>query len=446
MFGHTRFTFQSLEELQDTISALNLQIPVKKDISNLLEPITLFDKKLPNRLVVHPMEGFDANLDGSPGKLAFRRYQRFAEGGSGIIWFEATSVMSEARSNPRQLWLNEKTLPAFKALVENTRDSAIPKFGNSHQLLLILQITHSGRYSHPGKKRIPLGAAANPYLDSKDIEIKVLSDNELDKIQLHFLETTRLAKQAGFDGVDIKASHGYLINDLLGAFTRYDSRFGGSYDNRTRFLRDTIKLIRQNLMNFLIAVRLSLYDGIPFPYGFGVSKEDPCLPQFDEPLRLINSLLDSGCQLFNPSMGIPYRNPEYVRPFDRGLAGSKPPAEHPLYGVSRLIQGTALAQKKFPQVPFVGAGYSWLRHFWPYIGAGVLDQGHATFIGLGRSSFAYPDAPQDLLEKGVLSQKKVCITCSQCTELMRSGGRTGCVVRDKKIYSAEYKRIKKRGW
>jgi 2,4-dienoyl-CoA reductase-like NADH-dependent reductase (Old Yellow Enzyme family) len=186
---------------------------------------------------------------------------------------------------------------------------------------------------------------------------------------------------------------------------------------------------------------LSAFDGIPHPYGFGVSLDGSLTIDLAEPKALIRSLIDSGCSLFNITLGNPHHKPHFGRPFDRPLPASSVPEEHPLEGISRLIQVTEHLQREFENHVFVGSGYSWLRHFFPYVGAAVLEIGGASLIGLGRSSFAYPNAPRDLMENGVLSPGKTCITCSRCSELMREDRISGCVVRDKAIYRPEYYKI-----
>jgi 2,4-dienoyl-CoA reductase-like NADH-dependent reductase (Old Yellow Enzyme family) len=185
---------------------------------------------------------------------------------------------------------------------------------------------------------------------------------------------------------------------------------------------------------------MNAYDGIPFPYGFGSSTDESEEFDLKEPKQVMSRLIDRGCFLFNITAGIPYLFPHLGRPFDRPLPEAPVPSEHPLEGVSRLLSLAAALQKEFPDVPVVGTGYSWLRQHFPYVGAAVLQKDEAAFIGLGRSAFAYPEAPKDLMDKGFLDPKKVCITCSRCTELMRLGGSAGCVMRDTEIYGKQYKK------
>jgi 2,4-dienoyl-CoA reductase (NADPH2) len=305
----------------------------------------------------------------------------------------------------------------------------------------VLQLAHSGRYSKPEGKPKPRMVHLNPFLDKQPHDQHVLSDEELDQVQDKYVETSRLAYQAGFDAVDIKACHGYLLNELLAAFTRKNSRYGGSFDSRTRFLREVIQEVRREVPGIYLAVRLNAYDGIPYPYGFGVSKDGSLSIDLSEPIALVRRLVQLGCSLFNITVGNPYDKPHLGRPFDRPLPSATFPEEHPLEGVSRLLRITAEFQKAFSKVPFVGTGYSWLRHFHPHVGAAIVEGGEAFFIGLGRSSFAYPDAPKDLMSSGAMDPKKVCITCSRCSALMRTGHISGCAVRDKKIYSKEYQKL-----
>jgi 2,4-dienoyl-CoA reductase (NADPH2) len=435
MSNHEPFAFKKSEELLKKAEELGVQLPFQDSIEPLLKPFTIGMKRIPNRMAVQPMEGFDGELDGSPGVLTFRRYQRYAQGGSGLIWFEATSVVPEGRSNPHQLWIHAGNLDKFKQLVQHTRDAAQQAFNHSQEVFLILQLTHSGHYSHPEGKPAPLAAVSNPYLEKDKKNIVILSDDELERLQETFIKAAHLAQEAGFDAVDIKACHGYLLHELLSAFKRMDSRFGGSFENRTRFLTEVVTEIQKQTSGLHTAVRMNIYDGIPYPYGFGVPFDGSLTFYFFEPLELVNRLLQAGCALINVTMGVPAYNPHVGQPFDRPLPGCSLPEQHPLEGILLLLKAAGKTQKDFHGASVVGTGYSWLRQFFPHVGAAVLTQRKASFIGLGRSSFAYPDAPKDLLEKGCLDPQKVCTCCSGCTQLMSRGRPVGCVVRDKEVYS-----------
>lgn len=439
MFSHQRFSFQTAFELLDRAGQLGIDIPFAKDISILFEKTSVASRTLPNRFAVHPMEGFDSHPDGSPSDRGFRRYLRYAAGGSGLIWFEAASVVPEGKSNPHQMMLTSTNLGQFKLLLEKIRDKAYESFGTGHDLFCVLQLTHSGRFSKPGGTPKPQVARLIPEMDRDESSIKILADGELDILQEQFVESAKLAYAAGFDAVDIKACHGYLVNDLLASFTRTNSKYGESFSNRTRFLLETVQKIHSEIPDIVLSVRLNIYDGLGHPYGFGMASDGSLDVDLKEPTLLTQRLAESGCSLFNLTLGNPYKKPFLGRPFDRSVALSAVPNEHPLNGVGRLLQLTGQIQKSFPNIPCVGTGYSWLRQYFPHIGAAAVKRGDVSLVGLGRSSFAYPDAPKDLMEKGLLNRKKVCVTCSCCSELIRAGKPTGCVIRDKTVYAKEYK-------
>lgn len=437
---HEPFAFRSAEELLAKAEALGAHLPYEESLSGLFESINVGTSKVPNRFAVQPMEGFDGRADGAPDELTFRRYERYARGGSGLIWFEATAVVPEGRSNPSQLMLTPSTLDVFKSLLERTRKIAMRSFGSTHELYCVLQITHSGRFSRPSGRPKPWVACFNPLLDTSDSELHVASDRELLRLEDIYVETARLAFQAGFDAVDVKACHGYLVNELLGAHTRLDSQFGGTFEKRTSFLLDIVRKIRNRIPRLGLAVRLNTSDYIPFPYGFGVSEEYSGKSDLTEPMALVKKLVDEGCLLFNITLGFPHCAPHLGRPFDRPTENSPLPNEHPLVGVGRLLRTAGLFQTAFPHIPFVSTGYSWLRHFFPHVGAAILRRGETSFVGLGRISLAYPDAPRDLMHRGALDHRKTCIACSRCSELMKEGYSTGCVIRDD-IYDSLYKRL-----
>jgi 2,4-dienoyl-CoA reductase (NADPH2) len=441
---HERFAFRSEAELLGKSQKLGIDLPFSDNLSPFFERRTVASQTVPNRFAVQPMEGYDSESDGTPSERVFRRYERYARGGSGLVWFEAASVVSEGRSNPHQMMLTDKNNDSFKRLVERTRQAAKKSRGNSQEIFCVLQLTHSGRFSRPEGVPRPQVAVFQPLLDRDFLSGAVVSDKDLDVLQERFVRSAELAFRAGFDAVDIKACHGYLVNDLLASFKRDNSRYGGTFDNRCRFLLETMQRIRSERPELKLAVRLSVYDGIPYPYGFGVSKDSPLSPDLGEPMALIERLVENGCSLLNITLGNPYLSPHLGRPYDRPANSSTVADEHPLEGVDRLLALTAQIQQEFPDIPCVGTGYSWLRQFFPPIGAEVLARQEASFVGLGRSSLAYPEAPRDLMDKGRLDPRRVCVSCSCCSELARAGLPSGCVVRDRDNYASEYLRLRKK--
>jgi len=437
MAGHERFRFKSQTAFLDKVQALGLEIPFSQDIGILFEKIQIAGRTLSNRLASHPMEGADAEADGAPGELTFRKYQRIAGGGSGLIWFEATAVREDGKSKERQLLLSKSSLDGFKKLVETTRTAARRSAGMNRDPLLILQLTHSGRFSKRSGIPAPVIVHRSPILGPL-VKIpgdsRLVRDEDLDAIQEAFVSAARLAADAGFDGVDLKACHGYLVSELLAARTRPDSKYGGPFENRSRFLTETVQKIKAVVPETIVASRLSAYDAVPYPYGFGVDKDDCQKEDLAEPEALIQKLADRGISLINISIGIPSHRPHFGRPFDKPIPGANVPDEHPLVGVDRLLRISGRLQQAFPSLPVVGTGYSWLRYFFPNVAAAMINAGKSSIIGLGRESLAHPDFARELADQGALDPKKVCITCSGCSRLLRSGGPVGCIVRDKSIY------------
>lgn len=445
--------FSSLKNFKKTCRDYDINIPLQEDVSILAQPVKVGNKTIPNSLAVQPMEGADGDSRGRPGKLTYRRYRRFASGGAGLLWSEAIAVTPEGRANPRQLWLNPESKDDIAKMVKQARQAAGESMGKKHKPFLVAQLTHSGRYSKPAGKAQPLIAQRDPYRDPLSPEpypdperparlgnnYKIVTDDYLDELQYKFVNAAEAAAKAGFDAVDIKACHGYLVNELLAARNR-KGKYGGSFENRIRFIIEVMDKIKHQLGDkIIITSRLGFYDAIPYPYGWGVDQNSYATSDLEEPKKLVSIMREKGIELLNFTIANPYYNPHIGRPFSQPLKNGYPEPEHPLHGVERMIKIAGQVQKEFPKLALVGTGYSWLRQFMGNAGAAVKRGGQATIIGAGRMAFAYPDFAKDLLEKGRLDKKKVCIGCSACTQLMRDGQKAGCVVRDSKVYKPLYK-------
>jgi len=447
------FKLDTIEDLRKLSASLSIDIPMQEDVSILGQALKIGSLTAPNRLAVNPMEGADGDSQGRPCELTLRRYKRFAAGGSGILWVEAIAVVPQGRANPRQLWLHDENKDAFANMVAEMRKAAQESMGKQHQPVIVAQLTHSGRYSKPEGIAKPIIPQRDPYRDAmipqqpptKNAKQAIpdnwpiVTDGELDGMVEEYVKAAKLAFEAGFDAVDIKACHGYLISELLTCYNR-QGRYGGSFENRTRLLLAIIDVIHQKLgKDRTVVTRLGIYDAIPYPYGWAVDKNDYTKPDLTEPKKLFALLSQRNVPMINVTIGNPYYNPHYGRPYNEPVAGLYASPEHPLQGVERMIRLTGEMQRAFPQMVLVGPGYSWLRHLMPYVGAAVLEKGMAGIIGAGRMSLAYPDFAKDILTKGKLDSNKVCIACSACSQIMRDGGTIGCVVRDNKIYGPIYK-------
>ncbi|MCL2351820.1 MAG: flavin oxidoreductase/NADH oxidase [Firmicutes bacterium] len=412
-------------------------IPVSEDLSVLARPFAAGGRTFRNRLAIQPMEGCDGTENGAPGELTVRRYARFAAGGAGLIWFEAVAVIPEGRANPRQLMLTAENLDEYKRLVDGIRGTSLRE--NGFEPLVIMQATHSGRYSKPNGAAEPIIACNNPFYE-KDRPIdagRIVSDEYLDALPERYAESARLAGAAGFDGVDVKACHRYLINELLSARTRENSRYGGDFGNRSRLYINAVEAVRAAVPgDMTVTSRLNLYDGVEFPYGFGVSAESGLAPELSEPLALVKKLSEAGLWLIDLTVGNPYVNPHVNRPFD---SGPYDPPEHPFEGLGRMYSCVKAVKDANPGMVCVASGLSYTRQFSPYVAAGLIESGAADLAGYGREAFAYPDFARDILQKGAMDKNRCCISCGKCSRLMRAGSTAGCAVRDG-VYTEIYRR------
>ncbi len=440
MAPHERFRFREPEDLREKARSLGIELPFAPDAGILASPRDAAGRRFPNRLAVLPMEGADAADDGGPGPLTERRYLRFARGGAGLIWSEALAVRPDGRSNPRQLTISEKNVSRFARLVDLIRSAARESAGPAAPSpWVVAQLTHSGRFARPSGSPAPIIARHSPVLDplrGVTPDRPVIDDAGLDRLRDDFLRAARLAADAGFDAVDVKACHGYLVSELLASRSRRDSRYGGSFENRTRFLRETAAAIRAERPRLPLTARLSAADMVPFPDGFGMSEESPGEPDLSEPIALAAALRRSvGLPVLSYSIGVPAWKPHFGRSFDQPVPGGAIPDEHPLEGVARHLRVASALQAALPDVAVVAAGLSWLRQFFPAVAGGLVAAGGAAFAGMGRGALADPDFAREIVERGRLEPRKLCTTCSLCSKLLRDGGPVGCPARDAEAYS-----------
>ena len=462
------FKFKSLDDLRREAERLGVSLALQDDLSPLFQPISVGTRNVGNRLAVQPMEGCDGTLDGLPDELTFRRYERFGAGGAKLIWGEATAISDEARMNPRQLWIHGESVGPLARMLEDCRAAHQKSCGNTSDLLIGLQLTHSGRWGY----RRPLIACRDPLLDPVTIDksrkqpissdYPVLTDDELKSIEDQYVTAAKLTYQAGFDFIDLKQCHRYLLNELLAAHER-PGPYGGSLENRTRLIRNVIERIRNEVPGLLLASRMNAYDGIPFRQGadghgepistnpkdvaaftFGTQSHEPASEDISEPIQVAQWLVEWGVSLLNITAGNPYASPHFVRPAENPPIDGYDAAEHPLLGVARHFRLTKAIQQAV-SVPVMGSGYSWLQDFAFNAGAANVASGAVGFVGYGRGTLSHPDFANTLRETGKLARKQVCRTFSYCTNLMRTKDHplgqypTGCPPFDKDAYGDLWK-------
>jgi NADPH2 dehydrogenase len=415
--------------------------------SPLAQPLEVDGVTVGNRFCILPMEGWDGTADGEPSDLTHRRWKHFGQSGAKLIWGgEAVAVRHDGRANPNQLLINGRTVKPLAALRETLVEAHRARFGAQadRDLWVGLQLTHSGRFSRPNTKDRPepMAVAANPVLDRRfNGSLRQMTDDELDALVADFIRAAKLAQSAGFAFVDIKHCHGYLGHELLAARHR-SGRYGGSLENRTRFMRDIIDGIRAEAPGLGVVVRLSVFDTVPYrrnELGAGVPENGA---GYDHAFGLVtNGQLETGLQETTAVLrlleqrqvrwicvtaGSPYYNPHVQRPAMFPPADGYEPPEDPLRGVARQIEATARLKAAFPKMVFVGSAYSYLQEWLPHVGQHAVRNGLTDFVGLGRMMLSYPELPADVLAGRALQRKLLCRTFSDCTTGPRLGLVSGC--------------------
>lgn len=438
--AHLDATHVSLP-LDDTLAPA-AQSPLRRSLSD--DGLTIG-----NRFAVLPMEGWDGELDGAPSEFTRRRWRNFGRSGAKLIWGgEAVAVRHDGRASPNQLQINTRTQPELAALRQELVAEHRAAFGANadRDLVIGLQLTHSGRFAKPDRSDTPapLTACVNPVLDARVKDAPhVFTDDELDRLIDNFVAAAKLASAAGFDFIDMKQCHGYLGHELLGARNR-PGKYGGSRENRFRFIRTAIEAIRANVPGLRIGVRLSAIDLTPYrkdadgvgeavpldpisaQAGFGVVIKDDLDAALEETRALLALLESLGVRWICVTAGSPYYTPHVTRPaYFPPMDGYQPP-EDPLVGVARQIETTARLKAAFPNMVFVGSAYTYLQEWLPHVAQAVVSRGLTDFVGLGRVMLSYPELPADLLAGRPLKRGAICRTFSDCTTGPRMGVISGC--------------------
>lgn len=444
-------SFKTADALRQHFAALDIDLPLDEIVEHgpeapLAQPLEADGLRAGNRFAVLPMEGWDGTIDGRPGPLTERRWRRFGESGAKMIWGgEAVAVRHDGRANPNQLVIDDATAGSLERLREALLASHRSSFGRVDDVVVGLQLTHSGRYARPDARGPrPRIAYRHRLLDCR---LKIASDDacfsdeELDRLVDIFVEAAGLAARAGYDFVDIKHCHGYLGHELLSARTR-PGRYGGSIENRTRFLRAIVEGIRATTPRLRIGVRLSAFDMIPFrgsheeqgrpeamdgaytsAFGLTPPGAGAVLDDADALLSIFERI---GITWVCVTAGSPYYNPHIQRPALFPPSDGYLPPEDPLVGVARQIRATAQLKARHPRLVFVGSAYTYLQEWLPHVAQAVVRLGMVDSVGLGRMALSYPELPADVLAGRKPQRQRLCRTFSDCTTAPRNGLVSGC--------------------
>lgn len=442
-------------------TAADLRTHLDKDYINLPFDDTLlppsespFNQPIPlksgrtigNSLCILPMEGWDGTTNGRPSEFTKSRWNKFAVSGAKLLFgCEAVAVCHSGKANPNQLVLNTETFPDFvelrRALLHDHKEA----FGRTDDLLIGLQLTHSGRFCKPTSHTIFESKIlySHPFLNSKfgmAADYPLLTDEDIDHIIQQYIDAAVLAQKAGYDFVDVKHCHGYLGHEFLSAVNR-EGRYGGSFENRTRYLKNIVTGIRQAAPGLEIGIRLSAFDMLPFkkgdtgtgvpehaahyPYAFGGDANGLGI-DLTETKALLSLAESIGIQLVCITGGSPYYNPHLMRPALFPPSDGYLPPENPLLGVKRQIDVTHELKQAFPELVIIGSGYSYLQEWLPNVAQYVLRNGMADSVGFGRMVLSYPSMPADMLAGRALVRNQICRTFSDCTTAPRNGLISGC--------------------
>ena len=454
-------TLNSPEKFRSHLQRLGLSLDFDDELevgtdSPFAQSLEIGARIVGNRFCVLPMEGWDGTEDGKPSLLTRRRWENFGRSGAKLIWGgEAVAVRQDGRANPNQLLINGSNQDALDDLRHRLVSTHERYFGTSRDLLVGLQLTHSGRFSRPrDKNRLePKILYHHPILDPRfgiPADYPCLTDSEIEELTEDFIRAAARAWKIGFHFVDIKHCHGYLGHEFLNAKSRAGP-YGGSFENRTRFLRNVVSGIRAVVPQLEIAVRLSAFDTVPFEEnasGRGVPREEDSTFIFgriapppglaipgsaevpgsvsDEIIAVLRLLKGLSVRLICLTGGSPYYNPHIQRPALFPPSDGYQPPEDPLVGVARHVQLTRLVKKAFPDLIVVGSGYSYLQEWLPPVAHRQLREKAVDFVGLGRMILAYPQLPAHVLAGHPLDRKSICRSFSDCTSGPRQGLVSGC--------------------
>jgi 2,4-dienoyl-CoA reductase-like NADH-dependent reductase (Old Yellow Enzyme family) len=459
------------------VQSLGLDIPCDDIVAHgpqspLAQPVEVDGMTIGHRLAVHPMEGWDCERDGRPSDNTRRRWTRFGLSGAKLIWGgEACAVRPDGRANPKQLIMTAESQSDIARMRESVIVAHRQATGEDGDDVVIgLQLTHSGRFCKPNDNTRfeSIIAYRHPLLDRKfgvPADRQPISDDEIKRLIEDFVIAARRAQQCGFQFVDIKHCHGYLAHEFLSAVDR-PGPYGGSLENRMRFLREVVAGIRAEAPGLKIGVRLSAADSVPFKpdparsapgalgpgipeetalpyrYAFGANPDDPLQCDLTEPKALLAMLRGLGIHFVNITLASPYYNPHIIRPALYPPSDGYRPPEDPFVGVTRHLAVVRDLKAAFPDMCLMGSGYTYLQEFFPNVAQAVVRQGWVDIVGIGRMVLAYPELLLDILRGKPLQKKRYCRTFSDCTTAPRNGIVSGCYPLDAHYKkSAEFKQL-----
>ncbi len=464
-------SLKTVEDFRKHCATLGIELPCEDTIeagagsplAQAVPNVTINGKRIGNRIAIHPMEGWDGTTTGGLSEEMRRRWQRFGESGAKLICgAEAMAVRPDGRANPNQLIIIEQNKAGLTELMGILKKAHAERYGTTDDLVIGFQLTHSGRFCKPNDKKRWESRVAfrHPILDKKfnvTSNAQVFTDGEIERLIEDYIRAAQIAWDVGADFVDLKHCHGYLLHEFLGAHTR-PGKFGGSFENRTRILRDIIAGIRASGNPIEFGVRLSCFDMVPhrpdpalsqpgklgpgipeefahclpYRYGFGVNERDPTRIDLTETFQFVELCAQLGVKILNTTAGSPYYTPHLQRPAAYPPSDGYQPAHDPLIDVARQLHAVKLLKARAGnQMVVIGSGYSYLQEYLPHVAQRVVREGWADMVGIGRVVLSYPTMLTEAAQKGALEKALICRTFSDCTTAPRNGIISGCYPLDK---------------
>jgi 2,4-dienoyl-CoA reductase-like NADH-dependent reductase (Old Yellow Enzyme family) len=398
------------------------------EVEYLSKPIQIGNKTAANRFVVLPNESNDGLDSGAPSERSVGRYKRYVEGQAGIVYSESVLADIGGRARIHQLYLGDETVDGYGRMIDELRKA-------NPAVIFIIQVDHCGSLADPGFSD-PIAI----YPRASD-PARLLTDDEIQQFRDKFIHAAMLAHKAGADGVEIKLAHGFFGNEFLQPANTREGRYGGSFENRTRFFREIIEGIKQQVDDgdFLLGVRISTYEGVPG--GFGTSGPGEIAEDLSEPVAFAKLAQEAGLHLISASAGNAAGNLEILLPTDDSTD-----AVFRHFGWTRTI-------KQSIDIPVIGAGYSYLRDgrnklpgedptkkSFVYWAEKNLKDKNVDLVGIARQAIADPLLPKKILN-GDLKSVNWCTLCMDCGMLLGEQQEVGCSVYDR-YYKELAKKIK----
>ncbi|MEA1961800.1 MAG: NAD(P)/FAD-dependent oxidoreductase [Bacillota bacterium] len=356
----------------------------------LFSPGKIGHLEVRNRIVMAPMAVNLGGLNGEITEQMIQYYEARARGGAGTVFVEAACVDTvNGNRGPGQVSIDHaKYLTGLFNLVDRIK---------IHGARAFIQLFHPGRQTNlflAGGEAVAPSAIPCPMMK---VTPRALEIKEIQELVQKYILSACIAAQAGFDGVEIHAAHGYLINQFLSPHSNQrNDQYGGSLENRMRFLLEIIQGIHKKLPRILISVRLNMDDFVPG----GLS--------LNESVEISKHLESAGIHILHCSCGT----------YESGLTSIEPACYEEGWRVYM-----AQAVKEAVSIPVISGGM--MIH--PAAADEVIASGKADFVFIGRNLIADPDWPNKV-RKGDLQEVRPCIRCNTCIGMNFKGVQLRCAV------------------